>query len=172
MIITVHGNPAPQGSISGFAIRKGGVYTGRVGYKSDNPALGDWREAVRAEAQDAAAAELPGPLTGPVTVSILFRVARPQAHYGTGRNSGTVRASAPRFPMGGRRGDDLDKLARAVLDGLQAGGVIADDKQVVDLCAAKRYAGAAPAGAVITVVQTDELSWTWIQAKESEPGYA
>jgi hypothetical protein len=33
---TVHGTPAPQGSKSAFAIRKAGVYTGRVAVVNDN----------------------------------------------------------------------------------------------------------------------------------------
>lgn len=132
MMIEVRGNPAPQGSVAAFAIKKGGAYTGRVGLRSDNPALSAWREAVRAEAQRAAQdRESYGPGEA-VVVEMRFYLARPAGHYGTGRNAGTLRPSAPKWPMRARSGD-LDKLVRAVLDGLQAGGIVDDDARVIGL---------------------------------------
>lgn len=144
----VNGTPAPQGS-------KRHVGNGRMVEMSK--AAGPWREAVRAEASRAMQLPFPGALvytdgprkTGPQSVTIVFVLKRPAAHYGTGRNSGTVKDSAPRFPAGR---PDIDKLARAVLDGLVMGGVMADDGQVASLNVAKVYArnGEAP-GALIEV---------------------
>jgi len=122
--ITVDGLPAPQGSK--VRNRAGAIY-------ESNKAVGPWREAVRAETQRA----VDRPLTGAVMAQIWFRLARPRGHYGTGRNAGAVRASAPDFPHGK---PDVDKLARAVLDGLTAGGAWTDDAQVVTLEVHKVYA--------------------------------
>jgi crossover junction endodeoxyribonuclease RusA len=134
--ITVDGIPAPQGSK--VRNRAGAIY-------ESNKAVGPWREAVRAETQRAAAR----PLTGAVYVRICFRLARPKGHYGTGRNAGTVRASAPDFPHGK---PDIDKLARAVLDGLTEGGAWTDDAQVVSLEVYKVYAAKAGADIVLAEV--------------------
>ena len=133
--ISINGNPAPQGSKT--RNRHGAVY-------ESSRAVGPWREAIRAETQRAAGA----PMTGPVSVLVGFRLARPRGHYGTGRNASQLRASAPAYPDGR---PDIDKLARAVLDGLKAGGAYGDDAQVVTLACAKAYAE--QAGADIEVAE-------------------
>jgi crossover junction endodeoxyribonuclease RusA len=128
VIITVRGVPAPQGS-------KRHVGGGRMVEMSRS--VGPWREAVRAETQRAMGWEAGGePLTGPASVFIAFFLPRPKGHFGTGRNAGEVKSSAPPFPAGR---PDLDKLVRAVLDGLTAGGAWADDSQVVELAARKEW---------------------------------
>ena len=131
--IHVRGIPAPQGS-------KRHVGNGRMIEMSK--AVGPWREAVRAETQHA----VPLPLDGPVEVVLTFHVARPKGHYRTGRNAGLLRPGAPGYPASK---PDIDKLARAVLDGLTEGGAWKDDGQVVRLVAVKEYGE--PAGAVITI---------------------
>jgi crossover junction endodeoxyribonuclease RusA len=123
--ITVDGKPAPQGSKT--RNRYGAIY-------DDSRATKPWREAVRGETQRAMAGQLP--MAGPVAVTVSFRMTRPKGHYGSGRNAGTVRASAPAFPFGK---PDVDKLARAVLDGLTEGGAFKDDAQVITLVASKMY---------------------------------
>jgi crossover junction endodeoxyribonuclease RusA len=125
MMITVRGTPAPQGS-------KRHVGGGRMIEMSK--AVGPWREAVRAETQRAMNGD--GPMDGPVKVAIMFRLARPRGHYRTGRNAGQIKDAAPDFPA---TRPDLDKLVRAVLDGLTMGGMYADDGQVTDLDVRKRY---------------------------------
>lgn len=124
--ITVDGKPAPQGSKT--RNRYGAIY-------DDSKATKPWREAVRAEAQRAMAGQLP--MAGPVSVTVSFRMTRPKGHYGSGRNSDAVRASAPAYPFGK---PDVDKLARAVLDGLTEGGAFKDDAQVITLICHKMYA--------------------------------
>lgn len=108
-------------------------------------AVGPWREAVRAETQRAMTLQ-PGPVAGAVYVSLKFQMTRPKGHYRTGRNAALLRDGAPGRPAGK---PDLDKLVRAVLDGLTAGGAWKDDSQVVVLTAEKLYAPVA--GCVITV---------------------
>jgi crossover junction endodeoxyribonuclease RusA len=121
--IEVRGLPAPQGSKR---------HVGHGIMVESSKAVGPWREAVRAETQRA----MGHALTGPVMVEITFGLPRPKGHYGTGKNAGTIRDSAPWYPSGR---PDLDKLARAVLDGLTAGNAWADDSQVVCLIARKVY---------------------------------
>jgi crossover junction endodeoxyribonuclease RusA len=91
-----------------------------------------WRETVRAAAH---AAHDGAPLAGPVNVHLVFRAARPKAHW---RVAGRLAITAPRRPT---TRPDVDKLARAVLDAL-TGVVFTDDSQVVELVAIKRYATA------------------------------
>jgi len=124
MAFTVHGKPAPQGSKVRNA--HGALY-------ESSKAVGPWREAVRAETQR----HVTTMMTGPADVRIAFLVQRPAGHYRTGRNAHLLRDGAPGYPAGK---PDIDKLARAVLDGLTEGGAWKDDSQVVTLALAKRYA--------------------------------
>ena len=130
MRIEVNGIPAPQGS-------KRHVGNGRM--VESSRAVAPWREAVRAETQRAIYVEGQAAWGSeePVGVIISFRLPRPK--------------SAPaRIRLPAKR-PDVDKLARAVLDGLVAGGAFPDDAQVVQLLATKVYAGHNPPGAVISV---------------------
>lgn len=145
----VNGIPAPQGS-------KRHVGGGRMVEMSK--AVGPWREAVRAEAQRAIEDATwhsgvdPGkPVSDALSVTVVFVLARPKGHMGGGQLGGKqyVKQSAPAYPA---KRPDLDKLARAVLDGLVMGGVMADDSQVVSLNCAKVYArNGMPPGALVEV---------------------
>ncbi len=130
LVITVYGTPATQGSKT--RNRYGGV-------RDDNAVtLRPWREAVK----QAALVVMPGRerLTGPVSVTATFSFDRPQSHYGTGRNVGRLRDSAPSRPANARSGD-LDKLLRASFDSLSDAGVWRDDSQVVSCSAVKGWVG-------------------------------
>jgi Holliday junction resolvase RusA-like endonuclease len=123
----VNGRPAPQGS-------KRHVGNGRM--VESSKAVGPWREAVRAETQRQdwqPGRWLPD---GAVALRLAFSLPRPKGHYRTGRNAHLLRGSAPARPAGR---PDVDKLARAVLDGLTEGGAFADDAQVVDLDVSKHW---------------------------------
>jgi crossover junction endodeoxyribonuclease RusA len=125
--ITVLGKPAPQGSKR---------YIGRGRMIESSKAAGPWRDKIAAETRRAwGYAE---PQAGPVAVTVEFFFARPAAHFGTGRNRAILKPGSPTFPIG--RTGDVDKLVRAVLDGITIGRAIADDAQVVQLEACKRYA--------------------------------
>ncbi len=80
------------------------------------------------------------PLTGPVSADLLFCFARPASHYGTGRNSGQLRPSAPRYPANKGSGD-IEKLVRACFDALTDAAVWRDDSQVVKQQAEKVWVG-------------------------------
>jgi crossover junction endodeoxyribonuclease RusA len=134
---TVPGLPVPQGSKR--------VVRGRL-----IDANGATLRPYRALVADAAAQALGGALSAheptrePVSVSVRFVLPRPRGHYGTGRNAGVLKASAPLWPT---TKPDVDKLCRAVLDALTA-VVWVDDSQVVVLDADKMY-GASPATVVV-----------------------
>ena len=88
-------------------------------------AVAPWREAVRAETQRIM--QYHPSFTGAVEVRVNFFLPRP--------------ASLPKKVQWPAKRPDLDKLARAVLDGLTAGGAWKDDGQVISLIATKEYAG-------------------------------
>lgn len=120
LTVWVPGRPRPQGS---HRIVVGPNGRARV-IDSAGRALADWREtvalAVRAKARSR--------FIGPVHVAAIFYLPKPKR-------------SAPPFPA---TRPDLDKLTRALLDGLTASGAVADDGQVVDIAVSKRWAEREP----------------------------
>jgi Holliday junction resolvase RusA-like endonuclease len=142
LVFTVHATPAPQGSKTPRVSKKGKPYMtessdrikswrGRVTEEAE-AAIDDWLAARPHSAYD--------PMTGPVVLSAVFTFARPAGHYGTGRNAGRLKPSAPGRPIAHNLGD-LDKLLRGVCDGLTDAGVWCDDSQVTDIMSAKVYPG-------------------------------
>lgn len=133
--VDVAGTPAPQGSKR---------HVGNGIMVESSAKVQPWREAVKA-----ASLSIPHRAAeGPVTVDIAFRLTRPKGHYGTGRNAGRLRESAPPRPT---TKPDLDKLVRSTLDALKDAGVYRDDSQVVTLITAKHYvcAGQVPGARII-----------------------
>ena len=148
MIITVYGKPITQGSK---------IRTRWAMRDANGATLDPWRDNVRSMAIKAVEADT-GFGTDPVNVNIYFTFARPDGHFGTGRNAGTVKDSAPPFPSSHAMGD-IDKLVRACLDALTDAGVWKDDSQVVLLTASKIWVGHPKGmgiqGAVINVTAAD-----------------
>lgn len=89
-------------------------WTGRAITHADD-STGAWMQEVRKAAHDAFSDK--PLLSGPVKFTAQFFFARPAAHFGTGRNAGKLKPSAPPFPHK-KRGTDLAKLIRAVEDAL------------------------------------------------------
>ncbi len=118
---SVPGQPRPQGS---HRVLVGPDGRTRV-LESAGRALAEWRSAVAWAARIASRGR---PLEGPVAVEATFLVPRPR------RPAGALPARRP----------DLDKLLRALLDGLVAGRAISDDSQVTDVWCRKRYAEGPP----------------------------
>jgi Holliday junction resolvase RusA-like endonuclease len=123
----VPGVPAPGGSKKAF------VVNGRAVVKDDAKHNRGWRATVALAAREAMAGR--PPLEGPLAMAFVFVQARPRGHFGTGRNAGTVRDSAPDFPA--TRPDAL-KLARSTEDAL-TGICYRDDAQTVALFVFKVY---------------------------------
>ncbi len=127
LAFTVDGTPAPQGS------KTIGNAAGRAFVREDNRATEPWRNAVAWSARRAMDGRRP--MEGPLRLVLVFTFGRPRSHYGTGRNAGRLRPSAPVFHD---RRPDLDKLVRAVGDAL-TGIAVVDDAAFVELVASKRY---------------------------------
>jgi Holliday junction resolvase RusA-like endonuclease len=115
----------PQTAGSKIAIRPGVVVE-----SGDRKAKRAWREDVRAAARDTMTTSI-GPIewdmAGPFSVTMTFQRRRPKSHFGTGRNSGELKATAPAFPSSR---PDVLKLARATEDAL-TGIVWNDDAAIV-----------------------------------------
>jgi len=118
---TVHGTPAPQGSMKAFAVN------GRAMIKpSGGNNFAAWRNAVAQAAHELVAEH--GQLDGPLRLDVAFRFPMPASRPKATRARGWAwKTAAP----------DLDKLVRAVGDALSASGLIRDDALIVDLCATK-----------------------------------
>lgn len=127
---TVLGRPQPAGSKRAFRHAK----SSRVIVVDDNPKSKPWKQEIAGAARNAV-----GPvddvMRGPLVLEARFILARPKGHYGTGRNAGTVKASAPRFPT---TKPDTTKLLRCLEDAL-TGVVWHDDAQIVAQYAWKEY---------------------------------
>lgn len=128
----VRGIPQPQGS------KDAHHRNGRTWVSEANKNLRPWRVSVI----DAAARMLDGQqferFEGPVRLTVTFTFPRPRSHFGTGRNLGQVKGSAPRWVTSSQCGD-LDKLVRAIGDSLTEAAVWRDDSQVVSVLAMKGY---------------------------------
>ena len=72
---------------------------------------------------------------GPLWVSCHFYMPRPKGHYGTGKNAGNLKASAPQWHI---KKPDVDNLLKFVLDCLN-GMAWRDDCQIVELFGKKAY---------------------------------
>lgn len=128
----VPGTPAPAGSKKAFVLKRGGMFTGRAIVTDDCKRSKPWQSDIKA----IAAAYAPSPLiTGPVYLSLTFRIHRPRGHFGTGANAQTVKASAPKWPI---VKPDVLKLARCVEDALTS-VIWKDDAQIVDEDLRKEY---------------------------------
>lgn len=144
--LEVPGFPRPQGSKKAFVNKKTGK--AQMG-ESSGENLATWRADITVLATRARPAQI---ITGPVQTVIEFRFPRSKSHYGTGRNSLVLKATAPAYPVSVGRHGDLEKLERAVNDALTAAGVWDDDILVVDSHTTKVFAtDARDVGAAITV---------------------
>jgi Holliday junction resolvase RusA-like endonuclease len=118
--LTITGTPAPQGSKKAMPIYKGSKkkgtrqFTGKVNLvEQTRKTLKPWREAVTEQAAEQYTR--PAPLDVPLSVGMVFLIARPKS----------VRRPYPAVTP------DLSKLVRAVEDALTDAGVWRDDALVV-----------------------------------------
>ena len=105
--------------------------------------LEPWRQDVAHAAQVAGSAA--GITFGTTPVEVLIEFRFPMKSTATKRQ----RTIGLAFRHG--RKDDIDKLTRAIFDGLTASGLIGDDGHVVDLHVTKREHSAGWTGADVTV---------------------
>jgi len=86
------------------------------------------RELVQSQAPDK-------PLTGPLRVDCFFFYGHLKGHYGTGRNAGKIKDSAPTWKSTKPDRDNSDKFVLDSLDGV----FFLNDSQVCDGRIMKRY---------------------------------
>jgi len=90
------------------------------------------------------------PITGPVQVDCTFYLPRVKGHFGTGKNEGVLKDSAPKFHV---VKPDLDNAIKAVWDTLVYLRFILDDTQICKTWSEKLYEnGPCRPGCQITVV--------------------
>lgn len=139
--LTVHGTPQSAGSKRAF-MRPGARFPIVV---DDNPKSRAWKDQIARACHE----QYGGPfLEGALEAELHFFSPRPKGHYGTGKNAGIVKDSAPAHPI---VKPDIDKLSRAVLDGLTE-QLFRDDALIVRKCAEKHYGEPARVEILITVM--------------------
>jgi Holliday junction resolvase RusA-like endonuclease len=148
----VRGRAATAGSKRGFAIKKGGAYTGRVVMIGDNPREKDWKNAVAAWAIDAMEkAGIKELADCPIRLEIMFVLARPNYHF---NSKGQLK---PQFEHAVHTTKpDATKMLRCLEDSLK-GVVWKDDSQVSSTIVRKRY-GPIPGAHVTISEDVGELS--------------
>jgi Holliday junction resolvase RusA-like endonuclease len=123
MIITVYGDPAPQGSKRAL----GRSPAGKSIMVENSTKVIPWRNDVKNAAERAVAAlGMPPPMDGPLLARMVFTYPRPKSHFGTGKNSDRLRPDAPERPC---TVPDLSKLVRSTEDAIK-GLVWVDDARV------------------------------------------
>ena len=126
--LEIFGDPAPQGSKR--------IIKGRL-IEASSAKLTRWRKAIAEQCRNVREQEDIF-FTGPVSVEVLFYLARPK----------TVKREWPIVPP------DLDKLCRGLLDGIgQSELTWHDDSQVVKLVAWKAYADEREPGASVKITE-------------------
>lgn len=114
------GTPQQRGSKR--PVRRGKA--GTILLVDDNENSKAWMDRVASTAHDAWGKEL---LDGPLMLGAEFYFKRPGGHFGSGRNAGFLKPSAPEFHA---KMPDLSKLMRCIEDGI-TGVIWTDDKLVV-----------------------------------------
>lgn len=127
---TAYGKPQQRGSKSPSHVyrRDGTLVTDKNGHpiintKDSNEKSKAWMDTVRSAALESLPEEWE-PLSCPLRLVAMFYFLRPQSHYGTGRNTGKLKPTAPACHA---QSPDLAKLVRCLEDAL-IGTVISDDK--------------------------------------------
>jgi Holliday junction resolvase RusA-like endonuclease len=114
----IEGEPAPQGSKTGF------VKNGRVVMIEASTKVKPWRAAVAEKTAQHMSWETLNPMDSAVEIALVFYLPKPK----------TVKREWPSVKP------DLDKLIRSTFDGLTTGGLYVDDALVVAVSASKQYA--------------------------------
>lgn len=129
---TVFGIPKPQPRVRAFACKMGG---GKFAARVYDPGTAEgWKSCIA----ECARAVLPtAPLSGPLHLTLHFRMPRPKSHYRTGKNAGMMRPDAPNYHSSK---PDADNLTKAVKDAMTLLGFWRDDGQVAITIVEKTYA--------------------------------
>jgi Holliday junction resolvase RusA-like endonuclease len=133
LTFTIYGDPVQQGSKTSGVSKNGKLYTRENTAKKLKP----WRAHAIEVAQKLKTTPDGIPMfPGAVTIKALFFFARPLNHFGTGRNSNILKASAPIWRESTPDGDHLD---RALWDAIKQAGLVRDDAKFVSWTGEKLY---------------------------------
>lgn len=135
----VAGTPRPGGSKKGFFNKRIGRVMLIDASKHNEP----WRNSVINAAKLILGDEMP--LAGPLKLTVMFTMPRPQNHYGCGKNAGVLKSASPVYHT---VKPDTTKLLRPLEDALTDIRFWHDDTQVALQVAVKRY-GEHPGAEVI-----------------------
>ena len=144
----VPGIPVPKGSARGFPIRRKNGHIG-VTVTADNSNLRLWHASVQDRALDVCRRDQISATDAPVSVLCEFYLPAPKKYLKRlARGECIPHVTRP----------DLDKLERAVLDGM-TGILFRDDSQVIKKVGTKQYPGP---GQCVGV-------WIWVMEVEQSP---
>jgi Holliday junction resolvase RusA-like endonuclease len=127
MRLFIHGKPIAK-KRPRFARRGKHVVT----YNDQETAEGLWILEAKKQIRELGGKALHGPLE----LTVFFAMPRPKSHFGTGRNAGILKSSAPKAHT---QTPDLDNLLKFVMDCLNHCDVWLDDKQVVWIATKKMW---------------------------------
>ncbi len=158
----VYGEPAPGGSKTFIPIRyKNGKLVIKTTPSGKEMPVGKMVDAAKGNARWKRSVAFYArkvcpttPFDCPLGMYIVFYRLRPKYHFGTGRNAGILKASAPDWPA---VMPDTTKLLRSTEDALK-GIIWTDDSRIVDQAASKRYGDTAGAKIVIWRVRREAVT--------------
>lgn len=165
----VPGVPRPGGSKTSNVIYKNGKPLMAKGTRRDGTSFerivtatreaGPHTASWRADVKDFATKNYKGePLIGPIALVVTYVMPRSKGHYGSGRNAGRLKDSAPTFV---EKAPDTTKLLRSLEDSLK-GICWGDDSQVVGQIAEKVYG--TKTGAHVDIVAIAPGTRNWLSA--------
>jgi Holliday junction resolvase RusA-like endonuclease len=127
LTVNIEGLPVPQGSLVSNGHGRGLRHSNEIKLKP-------WRYTVVQAINSNRPKDWDPSL--PLSITATFRFERPQSHFGTGKNRGNLKPSAP---IHHHVKPDLDKLTRAIGDAIEASGLVRGDQQIASWNIAKRY---------------------------------
>jgi len=134
----VYGPPATAGSKRGIPYQKSKDNGGGLGVRMihDSKRFGSWSAEVKAAAMESSDGGVVRDLWDqPIVLTMEVFRARPKSHFGSGKNSGVLKPTAPKVPT---TKPDLTKVLRALEDSL-TGVLFKDDSQIVAHYTRKAY---------------------------------
>lgn len=149
MTYVVHGKPIPQPRPR---VGRYGVYKHTLSDGSPHPIYA-WREWVTITTRSVrrALGRERGLIGGPLKVTLLFQMPRPDRHF-----SKKTKMLLPSAPLNCDRKPDIDNLVKAVFDSISDSGVIwTDDNQVTQLIVEKRWSSTRDGGVCIKIEQSE-----------------
>jgi Holliday junction resolvase RusA-like endonuclease len=90
------------------------------------------------------------PIKGAISIELEFNMPRPKSHFGTGKNAGNLKPTAPKYHL---HTPDLDNLVKFVLDAMN-GKFYDDDSQIISIVCKKTLSPDSDSGTVVIIKET------------------